>query len=245
MTSEDGLFSGLFARGEAGSAASERAFLQAMLDFEVALMNALARAGLAPAGAAEELRGVADAAEFDLAEIGRGVGEKGTPVPALLSALRDRLSDEASAHLHTGATSQDVVDTAAMLVARRALEPIIADLTDAADACAGIAREHRETLAPGRTLLQQALPVTLRAEGGKLAHRSGGRARRARPRTRRGPGPAARGRRGHAGRARRSRPRDRRPTWPGSFRSCRRRWPGTRSASDRPRSPPRSRPPPA
>jgi 3-carboxy-cis,cis-muconate cycloisomerase len=161
VTSEEGLFSGLFARGEAGRAASERSFLQAMLDFEVALMNALARAGLAPAGAAEELRGVADAAEFDLAEMGRGAGEKGTPVPALLSALRDRLSDEASAHLHTGATSQDVVDTAAMLVAQRTLEPILADLNGAADACARLAREHRETLAPGRTLLQQALPVTL------------------------------------------------------------------------------------
>jgi 3-carboxy-cis,cis-muconate cycloisomerase len=161
VSSEDGLFSGLFARGEAGAAASERAFLQAMLDFEVALMNALARAELAPPGAAEELRGVAHADGFDLGALGAGAGEKGTPVPALLSALRDRLSDRAAAHLHTGATSQDVIDTAAMLVARRALEPILADLASATEACATLAREHRETLAAGRTLLQQALPVTV------------------------------------------------------------------------------------
>ncbi len=161
MTGEDGLFSGLFARGEAARAASDRAFLQAMLDFEVALMDALARAGLAPPEAAGELRAIADAGAFDLAEIGRATGEKGTPVPALLTALRGRLSDRAAAHLHTGATSQDVIDTAAMLVARRALAPILADLAGAAEACAALAREHRETLAPGRTLLQQALPVTV------------------------------------------------------------------------------------
>lgn len=161
MTSESGLFSGLFARGEAASAAGERAFLQAMLDFEVALMNALARAGLTPQGAAEELQGIADADAFDLAELGRGSGAQGTPVPALLKALRRRLSDEAAAHLHTGATSQDVLDTATMLVARRALEPILADLAGAAEACGSVAREHRDTIAPGRTLLQQALPVTV------------------------------------------------------------------------------------
>ncbi len=124
MSSADGLFSGLFARGEVARAASERAFLQAMLDFEVALMHALARAGLAPAEAAEELQGVADAAQFDLSELGAGTGDKGTPVPALLKALRSRLSDRASAYLHTGATSQDVLDTATMLVARRALDPL-------------------------------------------------------------------------------------------------------------------------
>jgi 3-carboxy-cis,cis-muconate cycloisomerase len=163
VTTEEGLFSGLFARGAAAHAASERAFLQAMLDFEVALMTALARAGLAPSEAAEELAKVASGgvAGFDLPALGRGAGEQGTPVPALLSALRERLSEQPSAYLHTGATSQDVVDTAGMLVAQRALGPILEDLRAAADACAQLAREHRATVAAGRTLLQHALPVTL------------------------------------------------------------------------------------
>jgi 3-carboxy-cis,cis-muconate cycloisomerase len=133
-----------------------------MLEFEVALMNALVRAGLAPAAAADELARVAsDADAFDLAPLGAGAGEQGTPVPALLKALRGRLSDEAAAHLHTGATSQDVIDTAGMLVARRALRPILDDLHGASEACAGLVSEHRDTLATGRTLLQHALPVTL------------------------------------------------------------------------------------
>jgi 3-carboxy-cis,cis-muconate cycloisomerase len=162
VTSEEGLFSGLFARGEAARVVCDRALLQAMLDFEVALMNALAHAGLAPPAAAEELARVAgDAAALDLAALGRGAGETGTPVPALLSALRERLSDEAAAYLHTGATSQDVIDTAGMLVAHRALDSIQHDLMAAADACAELARAQRDTLAVGRTLLQHALPVTL------------------------------------------------------------------------------------
>jgi 3-carboxy-cis,cis-muconate cycloisomerase len=162
VSTEEGLFSGLFARGEAARAASERAFLRAMLDFEVALMSALAHAGLAPQAAAGELAQIASqAAELDLARLGAGAGEQGTPVPALLGALRERLSAEAAAHLHTGATSQDVIDTAGMLVARRAVQPILDDLHRAAEACAQLATEHRDTLATGRTLLQHALPVTL------------------------------------------------------------------------------------
>jgi 3-carboxy-cis,cis-muconate cycloisomerase len=131
-----------------------------MLDVEVALMRALAKAGIASAQAATELAQAADASSFDIAAIGRGTADKGTPVPAMLSALRSRLSDDAAAHLHQGATSQDIVDTALMLVARRALAPLLDDLAAAGDACAALAERHRSTLAPGRTLLQQALPLT-------------------------------------------------------------------------------------
>jgi 3-carboxy-cis,cis-muconate cycloisomerase len=157
---EQGLLSGLFSHGPVAAQTSDVALLQAMLDVEVALLHALAKAGLAPAQAASEVAQAADASSFDVAAIGRGTADTGTPVPAMLSALRSRLSDEAAAHLHQGATSQDVVDTGLMLVAQRALAPLLDDLGAAADACAELAERHRSTLAPGRTLLQQALPLT-------------------------------------------------------------------------------------
>lgn len=157
---EHGLLSGLFTHGPVAGEVGDSGLLQAMLDVELALMRALARAGIAPVQAADDLAAIADASSFDIDEIGRGTADKGTPVPALLSALRARLSDEAAAHLHEGATSQDVVDTALMLVARRALAPLLAELGAAADACAELAQSHRSTIAPGRTLLQQALPLT-------------------------------------------------------------------------------------
>jgi 3-carboxy-cis,cis-muconate cycloisomerase len=157
---EQGLLSGLFSHGPVAAQTSDVALLQAMLDVEVALMRALAKAGIAPAQAATEVAKAADACAFDMAAIGRGTADKGTPVPAMLSALRSTLSDEAAAHLHQGATSQDVVDTGLMLVAQRALAPLLDELGAAADACAQLAERHRSTLAPGRTLLQQALPLT-------------------------------------------------------------------------------------
>ena len=150
-----GLFEGFFSRGRVADEVSDRAWLQAMLDFEAALARATA-----PPEAAEAIAAACVADEFDIGEIGRSVADKGTPVPGLLAALRAKLPGDAAAHLHRGATSQDVVDSAAMLVAHRALAPLIEDLRGAADACAALAERHRDTPMAGRTLLQQAAPTT-------------------------------------------------------------------------------------
>jgi 3-carboxy-cis,cis-muconate cycloisomerase len=161
-SAEGRLFAGLFAHGSAAAHLSDRTFVEAMVEVEVALLAALADVGLAPAEAARELANAFESGglELDLDELGRGTGEQGTPIPALLRALRRQLSAQASAHLHQGATSQDVIDTAMMLVAARALDAVLADLNAAADACAALAQQWREAIVPGRTLLQQALPVT-------------------------------------------------------------------------------------
>ncbi|MFT3864233.1 MAG: 3-carboxy-cis,cis-muconate cycloisomerase [Solirubrobacterales bacterium] len=145
---------------DAGAQTGDAAWLRAMLDFEAALAGALADRGLAAAAAAEEIAGVCGGDGWDLEALGAGTAREGTPVPALLAQLRGKLSDEAAAVLHRGATSQDVVDTAAMLVAHRALAPLRADLDAAAAAAAALADRHRADLAVGRTLLQQALPIT-------------------------------------------------------------------------------------
>ncbi len=155
------------ARGEAATQLNDRALLQAMLDVEVALLRALAQAGMTPAQTPGELANVADAATFDLAELGRDTAAKGTPIPGLLRALRARLSAETADHLHEGATSQDVIDTAMMLLTRRPLESIVEDLARGADAAPELAGQHRRTLLSGRTLLQQASPLSfgLKAAG--------------------------------------------------------------------------------
>jgi 3-carboxy-cis,cis-muconate cycloisomerase len=156
------LFAGLFAHGEAAAEVSDAALAEAMVEVEVALLHALADLDLAPADAADEAAWALRSGRLvlDLDELGRGTGEQGTPVPRLLRTLRLQLSDTTSAHLHKGATSQDVIDTAIMLVSRRALDAIIVELSGAADACAALAQSHRDAIVPGRTLLQQAIPVT-------------------------------------------------------------------------------------
>jgi 3-carboxy-cis,cis-muconate cycloisomerase len=163
------LSAGLFAHGKAAAEVTDAALAEAMVEVEAALLQALAELNLAPAAAAEELTDALRTGHLvlDVEELGRGSGEQGTPVPALLRVLRRQLTDTASAHLHTGATSQDVIDSAIMLVSRRALDRIIADVSAAADVCVELAERHRDAIVPGRTLLQQAIPVTfgLKAAG--------------------------------------------------------------------------------
>jgi 3-carboxy-cis,cis-muconate cycloisomerase len=153
-----GLFGGVFARG--GVEAGDAAWLRAMLDAEAGLARALERAGLAPAGAGEAVTAAARAGNFDPNELGGLAALTGNPVPGLARALARQVPQTAVSAVHRGATSQDIVDTAAMLLAKRAIRVIQADLARAADAAAGLAAAHRDSIMIGRTLLQQAVPVT-------------------------------------------------------------------------------------
>jgi 3-carboxy-cis,cis-muconate cycloisomerase len=155
---ERGLFDGVFARG--GADTGHQAWLAAMLQTEAALARALERAGLAPPGAGAAVTEAARAGAIDAAELGRQAALTGNPVPALVRALARCVPAYAAAAVHKGATSQDIIDTAAMLLARRALAAAAADMAAAADATAALAARHRDTVMIGRTLLQQAVPVT-------------------------------------------------------------------------------------
>src|SRR5690242_3831273 len=155
---ERGLFGGVFARG--GVEAGDTAWLQAMLDAEAGLARALERAGLTPAGSGEAVTAAARAENFDPNELGGLAALTGNPVPGLARALARQVPPTAISAVHRGATSQDILDTAAMLLAKRSLGVIQADLTRAAGATADLAEAHRASIMIGRTLLQQAVPVT-------------------------------------------------------------------------------------
>jgi 3-carboxy-cis,cis-muconate cycloisomerase len=155
---ERGLFGAVFGRG--GVEAGDTAWLQAMLDAEAALARALERAGLTPAGTGEAVTAAARAENFDPNELGGYAALTGNPVPGLARALARLVPQTAAGAVHRGATSQDILDTAAMLLAKRAIAVIDADLAAAAGAAAGLADAHRTSIMIGRTLLQQAVPVT-------------------------------------------------------------------------------------
>ena len=166
----EALFGPIFVPDEFREAVSGRAWLGAMLDAERALAIAEARSGLIPVEAADAIASRCDPSLFDPEEIGRSGRAAGNPVPPLARALTEavsEVSEDAARHVHKGATSQDITDTAAMLVTRRALGLILAELDGITAACARLAEDHRDTLMAGRTLLQQALPTTfgLKAAG--------------------------------------------------------------------------------
>ncbi len=167
MPSEDSLFGGIYARGPVAAEVSDEAWLAAMLEVEAALAGAVAAEGLIPAAAAAQIAAACRPEEFDLAAIGHEGANHASPVVAVVGALRAAVAEPVREYVHLGATSQDVLDTALMLIARRALTALLDDARAAARAAAELADRHRATPMIGRTLLQQALPVSfgLRAAG--------------------------------------------------------------------------------
>lgn len=167
----DGIDVGLLAPGRAGSpadaATDDTAFLQAMLDAEAALTRAQARVGLAPAEAANAVAAAARADRFDVRDIALRARSGGNPVIPLVADLTAAVPAESAPYVHRGATSQDIMDSAMMLIARHTLDLILTDLTRAETALARLATEHRDTVMPGRTLTQHAVPTTfgLKAAG--------------------------------------------------------------------------------
>ncbi len=157
---------------------SDQQVLQAMLDFEAALARAEARLSVIPRDAAQAIGGAAVAAGFDIAVLSREAQRAGTPAIPVVKALTERVgaSDAGAARfVHWGATSQDVTDTALILLLKRARAILAADHARLIEALRGLAVKHEATVMLGRTLLQPAPPVTfgLKAAGWLAAIRRG------------------------------------------------------------------------
>lgn len=142
-----------------------------MLDVERALAAAGERAGIVPAAAAAEIAAACTIARFDIDDLGRRALHSGNPVVPMVADLEALVTVESRPYVHLGATSQDILDTAMSLVARRALGVLAGDLDAVAEHCATLADTHRTTVMVARTLLQQAAPTTfgLRCAGWLVA----------------------------------------------------------------------------
>ncbi len=141
----------------------QRSFLQAMLDFEAALARAQAAEGLMPPAAAEAIAAACVAGRLDGTAIVSASGRAGSLAIPLVKHLTEAVAQadaEAARHVHVGSTSQDVIDTAMVLVTRRALELIDADLAGLIEALFALARRHGEAPMLGRTLLQPAQVIS-------------------------------------------------------------------------------------
>jgi 3-carboxy-cis,cis-muconate cycloisomerase len=157
---------------------SDISILQAMLDFEVALARVEARLKIIPVSAAETIAAVAKPDAFDLADLSRKTLRAGTPAIPFVKALTESVlskNAEAADFVHWAATSQDVSDTAMILLLKRAQPLIEADLVRIERGLYELSEKHNNTVLLGRTLLQAAPPVTfgLKAAGWFAAVRRG------------------------------------------------------------------------
>ncbi|MBA3519410.1 MAG: 3-carboxy-cis,cis-muconate cycloisomerase, partial [Rhizobiales bacterium] len=154
------LLSPIFASQAVRAIFSDRMILQGMLRFELALAEAEAELGVIPANAVPLIRQSCNAGDYDLEEIGYAAEFAGNVAIPLVKALTERTPEEARGFVHWGVTSQDTIDTAFMLIARHAFVVIRTDIKETIGTLIEMADAHRATLMPGRTLMQQALPIT-------------------------------------------------------------------------------------
>ena len=164
MSSADfGLLDPLGAGGAAANVVGDAAWLQAMVDVEVALLRALVHAKLVPATLETVAAGIANASDFDgpaIAAAGRAGGNPVIPLVKQLGVRAEGIQPGASDSIHVGATSQDILDSAAMLIARRSIAVIGAALRELSAILVSLAELHRNTPMPGRTLGQHASPTS-------------------------------------------------------------------------------------
>jgi 3-carboxy-cis,cis-muconate cycloisomerase len=165
------------------------ASLQHMLDFEAALARAEAANGVIPTSAADTIAKACKASSFDLgalAEAATRSGNLAIPLVKALTAEVAKAGADAARYVHWGATSQDVIDTATMLMLRAGIEALDGDVERAVAGFARQARQHRDTAVVARTWLQHALPMPFGlklAEYAAALHRSRRRLRRLRGET--------------------------------------------------------------
>jgi 3-carboxy-cis,cis-muconate cycloisomerase len=164
------LLAPLFADAGVAADLSDEARLQAMLDFEAALAEAEAAAGVVPASCVAPIRAAARADLYDAGAIARDAARAGNLAIPLVAQLTRRVAaadEDAARYVHWGATSQDTIDTGLVLQLRAAVPRILRHLLRGAAAVAAHAERHAGTPMAGRTWLQQATPITfgLKAAG--------------------------------------------------------------------------------
>jgi 3-carboxy-cis,cis-muconate cycloisomerase len=167
----------------------DTATLQNMLDFEAALARAEAATAVIPKSAADPIGKACKADAFDIADLAEAATRSGNLAIPLVKALTANVAKadaEAARYVHWGATSQDVIDSAAMLTLRAGIDALLADVDRAIAGFAKLARAHRNTAVVARTWLQHALPMPFGlklAEYAAALHRSKLRLRRLRGET--------------------------------------------------------------
>ncbi|MDA1098137.1 MAG: 3-carboxy-cis,cis-muconate cycloisomerase [Proteobacteria bacterium] len=146
---------------------SDAALATAMLEVEAALARVQARAGIIPAQAGSRIAEAAAGLAVDLPALTQGTIHDGVPVIALLAQLRAAAGSAYGGYVHWGATSQDIVDTAMVLMLRRVMALFAGRLDDLIRSWAALAARHRGTVMAARTRSQQAVPTTfgLKAAG--------------------------------------------------------------------------------
>ena len=157
-----------YGRPEIKAIFDEENRLQRLLDVEAALALAHAKVGNVKRDHADIIKKTASTRYVKLARVQEIDAQINHEITALIRALSEQCG-ESGKYVHVGATSNDILDTAAALQIKDALSVIEKDLAGLRKALAQKAREHRDTIMVGRTHGQYALPITFGLKVGNYA----------------------------------------------------------------------------
>jgi 3-carboxy-cis,cis-muconate cycloisomerase len=152
-------FDAAFSTHEMKRVWSAEAQVRGLCQAEAALANACARVGRISLEAASAVVAACAGDIPDPARLLSAGFVAGSPVIPLLEHLRSVMPPAHSASLHHGATSQDIIDTAAMLQVRDGLLVLRSFALSLADGLVGLIERHPDDVVIGRTLLQLAEPM--------------------------------------------------------------------------------------
>ena len=154
------LFRNLFGTAEIRSIFEDSSYASYLIDVETALARAQSHLGVIPAGVGAVLTQSCDAAKLDLVRLGEETEIVGYPILPLIRQLGEMCPVEEGKYIHWGATTQDIMDTAAVLQIDAGLGVVSRELESLEETLIALADKHRDTPMAGRTHLQHALPVT-------------------------------------------------------------------------------------
>jgi adenylosuccinate lyase len=138
---------------------SEDTRLQYILDVEAALAEAEAKLGIIQPEHADMIRKSANTKIVSMARVRELDSQINHEITAIVRTLSEQ-SGEGGKYVHLGATSNDILDTAAALQIRDSLRIVMEDLLGLRSALAEQANTHRDTIMIGRTHGQYAIPIT-------------------------------------------------------------------------------------
>ncbi|MFJ4036725.1 lyase family protein [Microbacterium sp. NPDC090007] len=156
---------------------SDAVVLGALVRAECALVTAYVEVGAAPERSrvdVERALGLDDpdgdpAAGLDIDRLVEASVNGGNPVIPLVGMLTQLVPAAQRAWIHRGATSQDILDTALMMLARRAVVQVRSSLARAGRRARRLAVAHADDVAAARTLTQHAVPTTIGARAATWA----------------------------------------------------------------------------
>lgn len=150
----------MFGTPEMRAIFSDERRIESWLEAEVALAKAEAKIGLIPQEAADKITAAAKRENLDFKAMKAEFDRVGFPIMPLVHQLAKACDPESAKWVHWGSTTQDILDTGVAIQIKEGLELVERDLRHIVGTLTKLARDHRDTVMPGRTMQQHATPIT-------------------------------------------------------------------------------------